>query len=106
MAKDIQDRVGQILGSDATRNLVGAAVDEALKGLSNARSSGKRLGGKSGRGLPGVRDGLSAVGGRARGGKSGVRGLAAGAGAAAIAPVAAKGISKLIKGNGAGALVQ
>src|SRR5438270_7531296 len=33
MAKDIQDRVGQVLGSDTARQILGTAVDEALKGF-------------------------------------------------------------------------
>lgn len=88
MAKDIQDRVGQILGSDSARNLAGTAVSEALKALGGQRSS----------------NGASGDNGSSRGGLSGMRGLAAGAGAAAVAPLAAKGIGKLVKGNGAGAL--
>lgn len=88
MANDIQDRLGQILGSDSARALAGTAVSEALKAFSGQRSSNGagRDSGSSGRGL------------------SGVRGLAAGAGAAAMAPIAAKGIGKLIKGNGVGSL--
>ena len=31
MAKDIPDRIGQILGSDSARTLAGTAVTEALK---------------------------------------------------------------------------
>src|SRR5437588_5091477 len=107
MAKDIQDRVGQILESDTARHIVGAAVDEALKGLSKARSSGTRLGRKSQGGVRGAVSGVrnTLPGGSDGGGMSGMRTLAAGAGAAALAPVAAKGIGKLIKGGGAGALV-
>src|SRR5436309_1914990 len=81
MANDIQDRIGQIMGSDTARELAGTAVSEALKALGQ-RSNGSGSGNGNGhRGL------------------SGVRGLAAGAGAAAVAPVAAKGIGKLIRGN-------
>src|SRR5579864_8391297 len=87
MANDIQDRLGQILGSDSARALAGNAFSEGLKALSGQLSS------SNGAGDHGSRKGLS-----------GVRGLAAGAGAAAVAPMAAKGIGKLIKGNGASAL--
>jgi uncharacterized membrane protein len=89
MANDIQDRFGQILKSDSARALAGTAVSEGLKALSGQRSS----------------NGAGAGGGESsRGNLSGVKGLAAGAGAAAMAPLAAKGIGKLIKGNGVGAL--
>src|SRR5437588_9181757 len=87
MAKDIQDRVGQILGSDSARALAGTAVTEAMKALGSQRSSNGAGGGN-----------------HSRAGLSGMRGLAAGAGAAAVAPMAAKGIGKLIKGNGAPSL--
>ncbi len=85
MANDIQDRIGQILGSDSARALAGTAVTEALKAFGSHGSDNG--GGDIAKKLPGK-------------GLSGVRGLAAGAGAAAVAPVAAKGIGKLIKGNG------
>jgi uncharacterized membrane protein len=88
MAKDIQDRIGQILGSDSARTLAGTAVSEALKALGGQRSS----------------NGAGDDNGSSRGGLSGMRGIAAGAGAAAVAPLAAKGIGKLVKGNGAGSL--
>ncbi|HLY49970.1 MAG TPA: SRPBCC family protein [Solirubrobacteraceae bacterium] len=88
MANDIQDRIGQIFGSDSARALAGTAVTEALKALGGQRSS----------------NGSEDQGSRSGGGLKGMRGLAAGAGAAAVAPMAAKGIGKLIKGNGAGAL--
>jgi uncharacterized membrane protein len=81
MANDIQDRIGQILGSDSARALAGTAVTEAMKALSSQRSDNGADGENHQRGL------------------SGVRGLAAGAGAAAVAPLAAKGIGKLVKGN-------
>ena len=91
MAKDIQDRVGQLLGSDSARALAGTAVTELLKGIGSKDDSG----------------GNSRNGGvhppRAL---SGMRGIAAGAGAAALAPVAAKGIGKLVKGNGVGSLAE
>ena len=82
MAKDIQDRVGQILESDTARHIVGAAVDEALKGLSKARSSGTRLGRKSQGGVRGAVSGVrnTLPGGSDGGGMSGMRTLAAGAG--------------------------
>ncbi len=89
MAKDIQDRVGQLFENDGVRQLAGTAVSELLKGVGKARSSGITGGSSNGhRGL------------------AGVRGMAAGAGAAALAPLAAKGIGKLVKGNGAGALAE
>jgi uncharacterized membrane protein len=88
MANDIQDRIGQVLGSDSARALAGTAVTEALKAFGSQRSS----------------NGAGRGGSSSRGGLSGARGLAAGAGAAAVAPIAVKGISKLIKGNGASAL--
>jgi uncharacterized membrane protein len=87
MAKDIGDRVGQLLENDSVRQLAGTAVSELMKGVGKNRSSGIAGGSNNNhRGL------------------SGMRGVAAGAGAAALAPVAAKGIGKLIKGNGTGAL--
>ena len=89
MAKDIQDRVGQVLGSDSARQLIGTAVSELLKGV------GKNDSGASARSNGAV---------KGSGGLSGVRGIAAGAGAAALAPVAAKGVGKLLKGNGVDAL--
>ena len=92
MANDIQDRIGQILGSDSARALAGTAVTEALKAVSSQRPS------KRDKHVPG----LSTV--KHLPGSSGVRSLAAGAGAAAVAPVAIKGISKLIKGDGISAL--
>src|SRR5579859_2675804 len=85
MSKDVQDRIGQLLGSDTVRGLAGTAVTELLK------SVGKNQGG-----LPGRGDGN----GKSHRGLSGVRGVAAGAGAAALAPIAAKGIGKLINSNG------
>ncbi|MBV8221583.1 MAG: SRPBCC family protein, partial [Solirubrobacterales bacterium] len=88
MANDIQDKVGQILGSDSARALAGTAVSEALKALGSQRSN----------------NGAGASGDNSHGSLSGVKGLAAGAGAAAMAPLAAKGIGKLIKGNGVSAL--
>jgi uncharacterized membrane protein len=91
MANDIQDRIGQLLGSDSARTLAGTAVTEALKAFGSKGSSNGSSNEGISKKLPGK-------------GLSGVRGLAAGAGAAAVAPVAAKGISKLIKGNGASAL--
>lgn len=66
MAKDIQDRVGQVLGSDSARQLIGNAVNELIKGVgkndsgSNGRSNGEIKG--------------------SGGGLSGAKGLAAGAG--------------------------
>jgi uncharacterized membrane protein len=95
MAKDIQDRIGQILGSDTTQQLAGAAVNKAFKAFSAARSNGSGGGDSSASGGdngPQSGNGKSPLGG--------MRGLAAGAGAAALAPVAAKGIGKLIKGPG------
>jgi len=89
MARDIQDRVGQLLGSDSARALAGTAVSELLKGIGNKDDSG----GASRNGKMHPPHGLS-----------GVRGLAAGAGAAALAPVAVKGIGKLVKGNGVGSI--
>jgi uncharacterized membrane protein len=91
MARDIQDRFGQFLGSDSGKQLVGAAVGELLgsfrpKPMGSARKRMK----KSARPLSGSSGGPL----------SGTRGVAAGAGAAALAPVAVKGIGKLIKGNG------
>jgi uncharacterized membrane protein len=90
MANDIQDKIGQILGSDSARSLAGTAVTEALKAFGGRSSNGSGNGDESSSG----------------GGLSGMRGLAAGAGAAAVAPMAVKGISKLVKGNGAGALTE
>ncbi|MBV8575176.1 MAG: hypothetical protein JOZ58_09080, partial [Acetobacteraceae bacterium] len=89
MANDIQDRVGQILGSDSARALAGTAVSEALKAFGGGRENG------SGNGSGGE---------HAHRGLSSMRGLAAGAGAAAVAPLAAKGISKLVKGDGLGSI--
>lgn len=85
MAKDIQDRVGQFLGSDGGKQLVGTAVTELLGGLSSGSNKTKGLGQNH--------DGNG-------GALSGAKGLAAGAGAAALAPVAVKGIGKLIRGGG------
>jgi len=88
MAKDIQDRIGQIMGSDSARALAGTAVTEALKAFGGQRSS----------------NGASDDDSRSHGGLSGMRGLAAGSGAAAVAPIAVKGIGKLVKGNGVSGL--
>jgi|GEM_PF-512796 len=85
MANDIQDRIGQLLGSDTARALAGTAVSEALKAV-GARRSSNGFGGHRARPRP--QETLS-----------GVRGLAAGAGAAAVAPIAVKGVGKLIKGR-------
>jgi len=102
VARDIQEqvgRVGQFLDSDTGRQLVGAAVSELLGGFgasrtTKAKNKAKKL----------ARDRTKDIGGtlsRALGdGLSGTRGLAAGAGAAALAPVAVKGISKLVKSDG------
>jgi uncharacterized membrane protein len=86
VAKDIQDKVGQFLGSDGGKQLMGTAVSEILGGLGSNKS--KSLGGH------GHRDGNGG------GALSGAKGLAAGAGAAALAPMAVKGIGKLINGGG------
>ena len=83
MAKDIQDRVGQVLGSDSARELIGSAVSELLKGVGKNDS--------------GPMSGNGSI--KAPRALSGVRGVAAGAGAAALAPLAAKGVGKLIKGG-------
>jgi uncharacterized membrane protein len=72
MAKDVGDAVGTALGKLAR---------EAAKGVANDR---KRTGP-----LPGMGGGSSPL--------SGMKGLAAGAGMAAVAPLAAKGASKLAK---------
>jgi len=72
MAKDVGDAVGTALGKLAR---------EAAKGVAN---DGKRSGP-----LPGMGGGSSPL--------SGMKGLAAGAGMAAVAPLAAKGASKLAK---------
>jgi len=78
MAKDLQDTIREILSQ---------AAREATTGVGQAAQEAKS-------GLPG--------GGRDGGGMlSGMRGIAAGAGAAALAPVAAKGIGKLVKTVGA-----
>jgi uncharacterized membrane protein len=90
MAKDIQDKFGQLLGSDTVRQLAGSAVSELLKNVGKNGS-----GGSSDEGPAGLPRGLS-----------GVRGIAAGAGAAALAPVAAKGIGKLISGDGVGSIAE
>jgi uncharacterized membrane protein len=79
MAKDVGDAVGTALGKLAR---------EAAKGVANDR--------KRANPLPGMGGGSSPL--------SGMKGLAAGAGVAAAAPLAAKGASKLAKraiGNGA-----
>jgi uncharacterized membrane protein len=86
VAKDIQDKVGQFLGSDGGKQLMSTAVSEILGGLGSNKS--KSLGGH------GHRDGNGG------GALSGAKGLAAGAGAAALAPMAVKGIGKLINGGG------
>lgn len=85
MAKDIQDRVGQFLGSDGGKQLIGTAVSELLGGLNSGSNKAK--------GLTQNQNGHG-------GALSGTKGLAAGAGAAALAPVAIKGIGKLIRGGG------
>ena len=91
MAKDsIQDRVGQLLGSDSARELAGQAMSGLLRNVGKNGSSG----------------GPSMPGSNNHGGLSGARGVAAGAGAAALAPLAAKGIGKLVKGNGVGSLTE
>jgi uncharacterized membrane protein len=90
MARDIQDKVGQFLGSDGGKQLMSTAVSELLGSLGSNKS--KSLGGHSDR--------------NGAGPLSGVKGLAAGAGAAALAPAAVKGIGKLVKGNGLGSLTE
>lgn len=82
MAKDIQERVGQFLGSDGGKQLIGTAVSELLGGLSAGSNKTK--------GLVQSHNGSGPL--------SGTKGLAVGAGAAALAPVAVKGIGKVIKG--------
>ena len=107
MPRDIQDRVEEFLASDTARDLAGTAVTKVLKGVAGARSGGgrtenplKRVSGSAGKGIAGAAA-KTVTGGK---GVSGVRGLAAGAGVAALAPMAAKGIGKLIKGDGASTL--
>jgi uncharacterized membrane protein len=97
MAKDIPDRIGQILGSDSARQLANIALDEAFKAVGERRSGSSRGGG--------MMDLAKKIPGSA-GKIPGARGLAAGAGAAALAPVAFKGLGKVIKGNGVGNLAE
>jgi uncharacterized membrane protein len=95
MATDIQDKFGEILGSDGARQLANFALDEAFKAVGERRS--KSSGGNA---VKSLAKKLPKAAAKVPGGA----GLAAGAGAAALAPVAFKGIGKLIKGDGAGKL--
>jgi uncharacterized membrane protein len=74
MAKDVQDTIREVLTN---------AVEEAAKSLSPSGNGKLSRNGKS------------------KGPLSGVKGIAAGAGAAALAPLAAKGVGKLAKTIGA-----
>jgi uncharacterized membrane protein len=73
--------VGELLSG------LGASKTKALAGKAVASKAAKKVSGRS-------------SGGDSGGPLSGTRGLAAGAGAAALAPIAVKGVSKLIKGDG------
>lgn len=76
--RGIQAGTRQLLESDGAREVLGIAVSEAIKATPRTRTKQRQS--------------------NSNGALSGVRGIAVGAGAAALAPIGAKSLGRLIKG--------
>ena len=81
LTRGIQAGARQLFESDSAREVLGVAVSEAIKATPRTRTKTRQISSNG-----------------SNGALSGLRGIAVGAGAAALAPIGAKALGKLIKG--------